>query len=189
MYARAVDDAAKRLRELRSEEWAAGAMALLAVAASIAVSHHHPGLALGLFVGGAVTAIRAFRATLDRWELVERLKTDRDAYAISEVRRQAAKAAADQNRRRLAAEIRSLLAAPGFAAAPRIEACALPLRELADELDDPSLALDPVAAVACERLLGEGLASPLFNSALPAVDLWAAIRRIQAGFAPRTSSR
>jgi hypothetical protein len=58
------------------------------------------------------------------------------------------------------------------------------LDALAAELEDDGLALDPVAAVACVRLLSDLPASPLLNPAAPVSDLRSRIRQIRSGFAP-----
>ena len=62
MYARAVDDAAAHLRELRNEEWAEFALAALALGLSLAATQVRPALALPLFLGGVVVGVLGTRA-------------------------------------------------------------------------------------------------------------------------------
>jgi hypothetical protein len=56
------------------------------------------------------------------------------------------------------------------------------LAELACELADPELTLDPFCAVACERLLSDTTASPLLNATLPPEDIRSRVRQIRVGF-------
>jgi hypothetical protein len=67
---------------------------------------------------------------------------------------------------------------------PRIEAVARDLEALAIDLDDESLALDPVAAVATMRLLSEP-ESPLLDRSAPTDELRSRILQIRSGFKPR----
>jgi hypothetical protein len=55
------------------------------------------------------------------------------------------------------------------------------LEELACELEDAGLELDPACALACRRLVTDPSVSPLLNPALPD-DLPSRIARIRAGF-------
>ena len=85
MYARAVDDAAERLRDLRREAWHALGLAAVALGLAVAATALRPSLALPLFVGGLGLTVLGVRALWRRWDLVEWLVGDRDAYAIPEV--------------------------------------------------------------------------------------------------------
>ena len=62
MYARAVDDAAARLRDLRREEWSDLGLAGLALAIALGATEVYPDLAFPLFVGGVVVGARGIRA-------------------------------------------------------------------------------------------------------------------------------
>ena len=96
MYARAVDDAADRLRALRHEECEAlGLAALALVLAVVAAEVRSRVLALPLFLGGLVVGALGMRALWRRWDLVERLSGDRDAYVIAEVRAYASRESLD----------------------------------------------------------------------------------------------
>ncbi len=163
-------------------EWEDGLLAFFALGSSIAVSNHHPTLAVALFVGGLVTAFRGVRASVLRWELLENLRRERDAYAIEEVRRAAEKAATPENRRLMASTVRLMLERQGPAAADRLAPCAGELSGLAEDLEDPALVLDPTCAVECEHLLSDAGVSPLLNPALPMEDVHSALCRIRAGF-------
>ena len=175
MYARAVDQADARLRELRQEERGELVLAGAALTASVIATQLLPALAVPLFVGGLVVGLRGTRAMWLRWDLLERLSRERDAHVISEVRAFAAREATLERRQSFAALVRGRLAADN----PR-------LLGVADELEDDHLALDPVAAVACTRLLSDVSESPLLNPALPTEELRSRVRQIRAGFTPRS---
>jgi hypothetical protein len=181
MHARAVEDAARRLHDLRYEEWEDTILTVAVLGAAIAVSRFDAALGVALFAGGCLMAFRALRATLTRWSLVELLTSERDAYTIPEIRTHAQKAASKANRRQLAQSIRALLADPSYAEPDRVSACAEELEQLAAGLEDLELDFDPACAIACTRLLTDAVASPLFNAALPAEDARAALLRIEAG--------
>jgi hypothetical protein len=185
MYARAVDDAAARLRELRHEEWEGLGLAALALGLAVAATQVRPALALPLFLGGLAVGALGVRALWRRWDLVDRLAGDRDAYVISEVRAFASREATMERRHSFAALIRCSLVEPGPALEARIACSRDELRALAAELDDGDLALDPASAVACMRLLSDLAGSPLLNPTLPAEDLRCRVRQIRAGFTRR----
>ena len=85
MYARAVDDAGTRLRELRRDEWHDLALAGVALALAIGATAYAPSLALPLLIGGLAVGALGIRALWRRWDLVDRLADEPDAYAIAEV--------------------------------------------------------------------------------------------------------
>jgi hypothetical protein len=184
MDARAVDAAAARLRELRAEEWENLGLGALALGVAVAATRFRPSLAVPLFVGGLAVGVLGVRALFRRWDLVERLSGERDAYAIGEVLAYASREATLEHRRGLAALVRARLADPGPGFEPRVADAAEELEALAAELEDPSLALDPACAVACTRLFGDPERSPLLNPALPGDELRGRVLRIRAGFAP-----
>jgi hypothetical protein len=185
MYARAVDDAAARLRELRSEAWEDLALAALALGLAVATTQLRPALALPLLAGGLALWLFGVRALWRRWDLVERLAGEPDAYVIADVLACAEREATMERRATFAALLRLLLAEPqpGFAA--RVHAAQRELEQLARELDDAELELDPACAVACRRLLSDVELSPLLNRAVPPDELRSRARRIRAGFTPR----
>jgi hypothetical protein len=189
MYARAVEDAAKRLDDLGQEAWEEAVVAGLALVSAVAATHIVPSLALPLLVGGLAVAFRAMRTFWRGWDLLDRLKDERDAYTIRAVRAEASKAATIQSRRRLAEAIRWQVQDPGPACAARIAACADDLLELASELEDADLVLDPASAVSCARLVSEAPESPLLSPAIPAEDLRSSVIRIRAGFERRAGGR
>jgi hypothetical protein len=184
MHARAVDDAATRVRELRWEEWGDLALAGLALAFSLAATQVYPSFAMPLFVGGLVVAALGVRALYRRWDLVDRLLREPDAYVIPEVVSHASRVATIESRRRMAEEIRGTLTDTQPSVAVRVDAVAADLEELAADLDDDELVLDPVRAVSCLRLLSDYSESPLRNPELPAEDLRSQLSQIRAGFRP-----
>ena len=182
MIARAVQDADRRLHDLRREEWEDGAVAAGAFALAIAASAVRPAFALPLFIGGRFVIGRAVLAGWRRWDLLDRLLVEPDAYAIPEVRCRAEQEASMVNRRGLSRAIRWRL---DHSEDPRIVANAEQLAGLAEELADPLLELEPACAAACSRLLTDPEGSPLMNAALPAEDVRSRLVQIRSGFHPR----
>ncbi len=185
MYARAVDDAAERIRQLRREEWEDLGLGALALAAALVATQRLPALAFPLFVGGLLLGARGLRAFWRRWDMVDRLAADRDAQVIPDVRAYAVRETSMVRRRSFAALIGSWLREPGSQCSARVSAAAGELQALVAELLDADLALDPVCAVRCRRLLSDAEASPLLNAALPAEDLKSRVIQIRDGFTPR----
>jgi hypothetical protein len=184
MYARALDDATTRLRELRREEWQDIALGLLALALALLATRLRPELAMPLFLGGVAVGALGVRALWRRWDLVDRLAGDRDAYVIDEVRTYAAREATTERRHGFATAIRSTLDARIPVAGDRRDVTE-ELRALAAELDDDALDLDPAAAVACMRLLRDPVESPLLAPGGTPDALRDRARHIRAGFTPR----
>lgn len=186
MYARQVDEQSTELHELKHDELELAALTVLCFGLALA-AHGRPTIALPLLIAGMAGAALAVRAFWRRWDLVDRLLLERDAYEIDEVRARAEDAALLENRRSLACSIRWRLEHASAFAEPdgRLLRLAPDLAELADELADETLDLDPLRAVECERLLTDGLASPLVDATASVNDVFAWIRRIRAGFAPR----
>jgi hypothetical protein len=181
MVARAVDDARTRLHDLRTDEWQEGAVGAAALALAVVVATRHSDFAVPLFVGGIVVGARGLLAAWRRWDLVDRLIGEPDAYAIPDVLARARREAGMSNRRMLSASIRRRVAITDTRAALFSE----DMVALADALADPELELDPAWAVACSRFLSDHENSPLLNAALPAVDVPRRIVQIRAGFHPR----
>ena len=147
MYARAVDDAAVRLRELRHEEWEDLALAALALGLAVAATQVRAALALALFLGGLAVGAAGLRALWRRWDLFDRLAGERDAYVIGEILAYASREATMERRHRFAALIRSWLREPGTA---RVIPAAGELETLASELEDGgSLSTPPAPLPAC----------------------------------------
>jgi hypothetical protein len=137
-----------------------------------------------LFLGGLAVAALGIRALWRRWDLVERLAGERDAYVIPEIMSYASREATMERRHHFAALIRDQLP-PVLPVLVRIAAVADELEALARELDDAALELDPASAVACMRLLSDVTESPLLNPVLPPEELRSRVRQIRAGFNPR----
>jgi hypothetical protein len=185
MYARAVDDAATRLRHLRREEWEHLGLAALGLGLALAATQVHPSLAIPLLIGSFAVGARGVRALWCRWDLVDRLAGERDAYVISEVLAYASREATMERRQSLASFIRSTVMQPGDRIEERVGAAANELEALASELDDARLELDPACAVACARLLSDVATSPLLNPALPPAQLRSVVLQVRSGFKPR----
>jgi hypothetical protein len=185
MDALTIDDAGEQLRELRHEEWEDLGLAALALGLAVLAAHARPSLALPLFLGGIGVGVLGLRALWRRWDLVERLSGERDAYVIPDVLAHASREATLERRQISASVIRSTLAAPGPGLEARIALVAEELGALATDLDDPELALDPGCAVACMRLLSDVEGSPLLNRALPPEELRSHVCQIRSGFRSR----
>jgi hypothetical protein len=172
MYARAIDEAQTQLLDLHQDEVQDAALAGVALSASLASTALCPPLAIPLFAGGLAMVVLGIRAIWRRWDLLDRLADDRDAYAIRQVREYAARDAGMRRRRHYADLARSYSSVESS------------LDELARELEDPTLELDPAAALACRRLLTDPTTSPLFDDPHGSEDLRSGIARIRAGFEP-----
>ena len=187
MYARAIDEASSRLRELRQEEFEDLGLASLAIALALAATQVSPVLAMPLFLGGVVVAVLGMRALWRRWDLVDQLAGERDAYVIPEVMAHAARETTVDRRHAHASRIREELQQTRLAYGDRVMLAADELEALACELEDDKLALDPACAVACMRLLSDLSASPLLNPALPLEELRSRICQIRSGFRQATT--
>lgn len=185
MVARDVDQAARELAAWRREARQQFGLAAVAFALALGASQLRPAFAVPLLFGGVAALALGVRALAKRWELLDRLLLDRDAYAIGDVRARGAQATSMKSRHALASSIHCLLAQPDLTPSGRVGAAAQELEELADELDDEDLALDPTSAAECMRLLNDVSESPLRNPAFPLEDLRARVSRILAGFRPR----
>jgi hypothetical protein len=188
MYARAIDEASSRLRELRQEEFEDLGLASLSIALALAATQVRPVLAMPFFLGGVVVAVLGMRALWRRWDLVDQLAGERDAYVIPEVLAHAAREATVDRRHAHASRIRQEVQQTGLAYGNRVMLAAEELEALACELEDDELALDPACAVACMRLLSDLSASPLLNPALPPEELRSRIRQIRSGFEARQAA-
>jgi hypothetical protein len=189
MYARQVEEQSTELHELRHEEL--GLVCLTALCFGLAIAAHGRTLiALPLLAAALGGAALAVRASWRRWDLVDRLLLEPDAYGIAEVRTRAARVAMFENRRSLASAIRWRLEHASAFTEPdgRLLRVAPELAALADELADESFELDPLHAVECERLLSGGLTSPLVDPAASVDGLFLRVERIRAGFAPRSAA-
>lgn len=178
MHARAVEDFEARLVELHHGELQDVGLGGAALAASFAASALYPPLVIPLFVGGIAVGALGIRAIWRHWDLVDRLADDRDAYTIPAVWEYAAREARMERRAYYAALIQSWTRTPQ----PWTAEITRELDELAHDLENEALELDPVAAVACRRLLTDPTVSPLFGGVSRAADLRSRIAQIRAGF-------
>jgi hypothetical protein len=179
MYARAVEDAAVRLRELRAEARGQLGLGMLSLGLAVAATQVDPDLALPFLLGGIAVGARGMRALWRRWDLVDTLAGERDAYVIPEVLAQAAREATIERRRSYASLLRTWLREP---TERHVRLAASELEALVRELDDEQLMLDPADAVACRRLLSELGESPLRNRGRPPEELRSRVRQIRSGF-------
>jgi hypothetical protein len=189
MNAEAIEQAERRLHELRLDEWSDLGLAATAMGLALAAGVLHPPFTLPLLIGALASAVLAGRAFFRRLELSDRLLLDRDAYAIPEIRRRGEEIASMESRRALAQVVRARMTpVPGYSGSPGVVAMTEELRALASELDDEGLSLDPVCAARCHQLVNNYAESPLLNSLLPDEDVQVWIRRIRLGFEPKADS-
>ena len=182
MVTRDVERAANQLRAFRVGAWEHFTLAAIALALALVASRFLPEFALPLLVGGIASLAFGVRDEIRRWDLIDRVVLDRDACQIPVVRDRALRAATMKSRHAMATSIRILLKQSHRATADRLGELAEELEALARCLDDADLTLDPVAAVACERLLTDVEGSPLLDPAASVEDARARIASVTAGF-------
>jgi hypothetical protein len=185
MYARAVDDFGSRLRDLRREEWSELGLAALAIGLALLATQTRPEFAIPLFVGGLAVTFRGLIAAWRRWEIVDRLAAEPDAYVIPEVRKHALQEATIERRRLYAAYIRYAL---GTAPPGELGAATAELEALVAELENATLTLDAACAVACARLVSDPFGSPLLRFDSSPEELRSRVRHIRSGFARRADT-
>jgi hypothetical protein len=117
-----------------------------------------------------------------RWEIVDELAGEPDAYVIDEIHTHAMREATIERRRVFAAYIRYILRLEGE---ERLGAAASELEALATELEDDALVLDPACAVACARLVSDPYRSALLGRCSTPVEVRSQVRHIRDGFARR----
>jgi len=179
----ALIEAETRLAELRRDELHQLGLGALALGASLAMTAAYDPLVGPLFVGGLAMWLLGIRSLWRRWDLVDRLADDRDAYVISAVRAYAARDTRMDRRHANAASLRF------WASQPDVTEDVDELEQLARDLDDADLDLSPASAIVCRRLLTDPTVSPLLNASL-ADNLHDTIAEIERGFStgPNTAS-
>jgi hypothetical protein len=182
MVARAVEHASTRLHDLRHEEWEDWGVAAAAFALGLLAVRLRPEFAVPLLVGAIALTCRGVLAEWRRWDLLDSLAGEPDAYVIPEVLARAETTATMASRCNLARTIRWRLEE---IANPQVEAAADDLRALAAELEDEQLELEPACAVACSKLLTDAMTSPLLNPALPIDEVRSRVLQVRRGFHPR----
>jgi hypothetical protein len=177
-----VEEADARLRELRFDERAEGALGVVSLALAVVATHVQAALALPLLAGGAFLCARAVHACWRRTELVGTLVLDADAYAIPAVQEAGERIASLENRRAMAAALRRELDVPALERSPRIAAAADELTALVCELEDEALRLHPASAVACSRLFFDDCGAVLPTGPASGAELRDRVRHIRCGF-------
>jgi len=158
------------------------ALAAVALGLALAATQIRPTFAIPFLLGGVVVGARGTMALWRRWDLVERLAGQQEAYVIPEVLARAARETTTERRHIYAARIRRELTETGLTYRARIVDSAEELEALAAELEDDELMLGPLSAVMCKRLLTDFVESPLFNPAFAPEDVRSRVRQIRAGF-------
>jgi hypothetical protein len=178
-----MEESEARLRELRRAQWEGFGLSALLLAAAFSASLLHLALALPLLFGGLTGTALGIGAAYRRWDLLDRLAAQPDAYAIAEVRALASAETAPQRRHSLS--LRLILNDPGARINARVTGAAEDLEALVHDLDDDELVLDPAAAIACARFVRDPMNSPLLDASSHAEDVRSRVRQIQSGFHPR----
>ena len=183
MTARQIDEAAVRLRELRTQAVSDLVLAAVVFALAVTASQTHPPLALPLLIGAMAVTFLGLRAFLRRSFLVEDLAGEPEAYVISDVRGFGARAASRERRQLLAHGLRAAAEHPAPDVAARIAAVRPELEALIAALEDDGRPLEPRAAVTLERRLREG-GLLLRDSSLSVSELRSRLRSLLASFEP-----
>jgi hypothetical protein len=178
VHARALRDAETKLVNFRHDEVEQLGLGAAALAASLALTAVYRPLVAPLFVGGLALWVLGIRSVWRRWDLVDRLADEPDAYALSAVRAYGARDARMARRRAYAGVLRRW--ASEWSDSDTTEV-ARDLEQLALDLEDAGLELAPASAIACRRLLTDPTASPLLTCA-PVEEIHARITEIEEGF-------
>ena len=183
VHAHALIEAETRLAELQRDEWQQLGLGALALGASLVMTAAYEPLVGPLFVGGMAMWLLGIRSLWRRWDLVDRLADNRDAYVISAVRAYGARDARMDRRHANAASLRL------WASRADLTDQVGELEQLARDLDDTDLDLSPACAIVCRRLLTDPSVSPLLNDRLTD-NLHETIVEIERGFSasPKTAS-
>jgi hypothetical protein len=182
MTARDVELLDRRLGELHERAVGQLALAWVAFALALVATELRRDLVIPFLIGAIALTGLGLSAFIRKTLLVEDAAVDRDTYVLDAVRRYAARLATCERRRDDADSIRRLLAQPELAIAARVEANRAELEAIADELERDELALDPVSAVALDRLLLRPEESALYNEQLPPECVRSRLVQIEAGF-------
>ena len=185
MYAAAVEEARTQLRELRLSGRDNLGLAALTMSLAVAATEIRPNLALPLLVSGLFASARGIRALWSRWDLIDRLAVEPDAYLIPEILDYASREATAEKRRMLASHIRGIAPTPGHPNEARLAAVTDELQSLARELETDTLELDTATTVACARFVHDW-GSPLYDERVSPDELRARIRHLRAGFGAAT---
>ena len=184
MYARAVDDAASHLRELEHTVREDLALAALTFGLAIVATRSWPALAMPLFLGGLGVGVLGLRAFVRRWNLLDSLADEGDAYLIPQVHRYASREASPDRRRLLASQLRAVLEQPRLGQELRSSGLSEEIEELVIRLADDELVLEPRSAVVCKHLLSDA-ESPLFDPSAHAAELRRQVRDVESGLRSR----
>jgi hypothetical protein len=181
MTARQIDEAAKRLHDLRLESVEDLALAGGAFTLALTATRLAPSLAVPLLVGAMAVTFLGIRALVRRWFLVEDLAVERDAYAIGAVRRYGERVSSPERRRLLADSLRAILEGSSADVAVRVAAVRPELKELIAALEDPRRTPEPEAVVTIERWLHVS-PQPLHDSEVPVDQLRSRLRSLLVDF-------
>jgi hypothetical protein len=183
MTARQIDEAATRLRELRTQAVSDLVLAGVVFALAVTASQTHPSLALPLLIGGMAVTFLGLHAFVRRSFLVEDLAGEPTAYVISDIRSFGARAASRERRQLLARVLRTAAEDPASEVAARIAAVRPELEALIAALEDDGRPLEPQAAVELERRLRDSDLL-LRDPSLSISELRSRLRSLLASFEP-----
>jgi hypothetical protein len=185
VIARALDDAAARIRHTRRRSSESLVLAAFAAAWAGLAAVTNTRLAVALGVGVAFELAAAVWFALTRRGLIAGLAVEPDAYVLPEVRAYGAQIAGPRPRRDLAVGIRKMVREAvrpdSLYLGERVQRYARDLEALAHDLTAPGVRVHPASVAACRRFLSEAAESPLYNPRLPEDDIPRILRRIRAG--------
>lgn len=155
MTAHDVDDAARRLGELKAQSIEDSVLAAVAFGLALAAAQYQRSLAMPLALGAIAMAFLAGRAFVKRFLLVDELAADHDAYRIPAVRDFGVRAASIEHRRQLAGTVRAVLLGPTGDVGDRLAAARPELEALICALEAESTCWEPQAVVALDHWLSD----------------------------------
>lgn len=187
-------EAELKLGALRGQARDFGIACALSLVGTVIAFAIDPRVALALLATAVGTGALCGRSIWRRRELLVALLSDRNAYSIDAVRRQAERFANPARTHRLAAWLRKVVAVadgeevPGSTHVRPLDARVRPRRErllkLAAALDDDGHEVHPASIALVHQMLTRPGLSPLYNIGLDddLVDL--ALHRVEAGIEP-----
>jgi hypothetical protein len=185
LIARAVDEAAAKLRDRRRRALEAAALGAGSGLVAGGALDGSPRLTVALLAGAGFEVLVLVWAMVSRRCLIATLAVEPDAYSIPEVEAYGQGLTKLRQRRILAEGIRSMVKdafRPGsLYLGDRVARYARDLEAVARDLLSPAVRVHPVSIARCRRLLTEGSESPLYNPNVPEEELDGILRRIRAG--------
>ena len=180
MTAREIDEAGKRLHELKEQMLEDAVLAAGAFGLAFAATQYRAALAMPLTVGAMAMLFLGTRAYIRRFLLIDELADDQDAYCLSAVRAFGVRSASIEHRREIARWVRSALAGSTGTVGERLAAAKSELEQLVAALEDESVRWEPQLVVAVDHWVSDPDGS-FRDVSVPAIELQARVRTLLAG--------